>query len=121
MAGNAVRAGLPHEQALRAVTLRAAHVAGVDAQIGSIEVGKTANLVVWSGDPFELSTKVEHMFIKGKPVKLQSRQDALFERYKPKAISKPASKVSPRSGFMSLGVQLKTRKVVCLSLNAAHR
>lgn len=95
MAGNAVRAGLPHEQALRAVTLRAARVAGVDAQIGSIEVGKLANLVVWSGDPFELSTKVEHMFIKGKPVQLKSRQDALFDRYKAKATTASSPEVSP--------------------------
>lgn len=91
MAGNAVRAGLPHDQALRAVTLRAARVAGVDAQIGSVEAGKLANLVVWSGDPFELSTKVERMFIKGKPVSLKNRQDALFQRYRAKAGSAPAS------------------------------
>lgn len=87
MAGNAVRAGLPHEQALRAVTLNAARVAGAQAQIGSIEPGKLANLVVWSGDPFELSTRVERMYIKGKPASLKSRQDALFERYSAKKVA----------------------------------
>jgi len=49
---------------------------------GSLEPGKVANVVVWSGDPFEFTTGVEHVFISGKEVPLTSRQTELFERYK---------------------------------------
>jgi len=49
---------------------------------GSLEPGKVANVVVWSGDPFEFTTGVEHVFIRGKEVPLTSRQTELFERYK---------------------------------------
>ncbi len=82
LAGNAVRAGMSHEAALRAVTLEAARAVGADATRGSIEVGKRANLVVWSGDPFELSTRVTRMMIGGEEVSLRDRQDALLERYR---------------------------------------
>jgi imidazolonepropionase-like amidohydrolase len=81
-AGNAVRAGLPHSAALRAVTLAPAQALGEGARRGSLEPGKVANVVVWSGDPFELSTKVEAMFVDGAPVDLGSRQTDLLERYR---------------------------------------
>ncbi len=81
-AGNAIRAGMPREAALRAVTLAPAQALGEGARRGSLEVGKVANVVVWSGDPFELSTKVDAMFIDGAPVGLGSRQTELFERYR---------------------------------------
>ena len=44
--------------------------------------GKVANIVVWSGDPFEFTTGVEHVLIRGKEIPLKSRQTELFERYK---------------------------------------
>ncbi|HTI04243.1 MAG TPA: amidohydrolase family protein [Gemmatimonadales bacterium] len=81
-AGNAVANGLPWEQALRAVTLTPAEVFGVAGQYGSIEVGKVANVVVWTGDPFEFSTGVEHVFIRGRDIPLRSRQTELLERYR---------------------------------------
>jgi imidazolonepropionase-like amidohydrolase len=81
-AGNAVANGLPWDQALRAVTLSPAEVFGVADRYGSLEVGKVANLVVWSGDPFEFSTGVEHVYIRGREIPLTSRQTELFERYK---------------------------------------
>lgn len=81
-AGNAVANGLPWDQALRAVTLSAAEVFGVADRYGSLEVGKVANVVVWSGDPFEFSTGVEHVYIRGREIPLTSRQTELFERYK---------------------------------------
>ncbi|MGH7470295.1 MAG: amidohydrolase family protein, partial [Longimicrobiales bacterium] len=65
IAGNAVSYGMPHEAALRAVTLEPARVWGIADRYGSIEPGKDADLVVWSGDPFELTTLVERVFIRG--------------------------------------------------------
>jgi len=81
-AGNAVAYGMPWDQALRAVTLSPAEVFGVADRYGSLEVGKVANVVVWTGDPFEFSTGVEHVFIRGKEIPLRSRQTELLERYK---------------------------------------
>lgn len=81
-AGNAVAYGLTWDQALRAVTLSPAEVFGVADRYGSLEAGKVANVVVWTGDPFEFSTGVEHVFIRGKEIPLRSRQTELLERYK---------------------------------------
>ena len=81
-AGLAVANGMDHAAALRAVTLGAATVWGVSDQTGSLEEGKIADVVVWSGDPFELSTSVEHVFIGGRQIPSDSRQKRLFERYR---------------------------------------
>jgi imidazolonepropionase-like amidohydrolase len=81
-AGNAVSYGLPWDQALRAITLSPAEVFGVADRYGSLEAGKVANVVVWSGDPFEFTTAVEHVYIRGKEIPLKSRQTELLERYR---------------------------------------
>ena len=81
-AGNAVANGMTWDQALRAVTLTPAEIFGVADRYGSLEPGKVANVVVWSGDPFEFSTGVEHVFIRGRNIPLRSRQTELLERYK---------------------------------------
>jgi imidazolonepropionase-like amidohydrolase len=81
-AGNAVAYGLPWDEALRAVTLTPAEVFGVADTVGSLAAGKAANVVVWSGDPFEFSTRVEHVFVRGADVLAPSRQDLLSDRYK---------------------------------------
>jgi imidazolonepropionase-like amidohydrolase len=81
-AGNAVSFGMTWDQALRAVTLTPAETFGVAGQYGSLDAGKVANVVVWSGDPFELSTGVDHLFIRGKEIPLRSRQTELLERYR---------------------------------------
>ncbi|HET7249251.1 MAG TPA: amidohydrolase family protein, partial [Gemmatimonadales bacterium] len=81
-AGNAVSYGLPWDQALRAITLSPAEVFGVADRYGSLDAGKVANVVVWSGDPFEFSTAAEHVIIRGKEIPLTSRQRELFERYR---------------------------------------
>jgi imidazolonepropionase-like amidohydrolase len=83
-AGNAVAYGMSHDDALRAVTLTPAEVFGVSDRIGSLQTGRDANVVVWSGDPFEFSTRVEHVLIRGREVLEPSRQDMLIERYKPR-------------------------------------
>jgi len=81
-AGNAVSYGMTWDQALRAVTAAPAQIFGVADRYGSLETGKVANVVVWTGDPFEFSTGVEHVLIRGKEIPLKSRQTELFERYK---------------------------------------
>jgi imidazolonepropionase-like amidohydrolase len=81
-AGNAVSYGLPWDAALRAVTLTPAEIYGLGATYGSLEPGKVANVVVWSGDPFEFATAVEHVFIRGRAIPLASRQTELLERYR---------------------------------------
>src|SRR4029077_12221622 len=80
-AGNAVSYGMTWDQALRAVTMAPAQIFGVADRYGSLEAGKVANVVVWSGDPFEFTTGVEHVLIRGKEIPLKSRQTELLERY----------------------------------------
>lgn len=80
-AGNAVAYGLPHEEALRAITLYPAQIWGVADRYGSLEPGKVANVVVWGGDPLELLTPVEHVLIHGREVPLESRETLLRDRY----------------------------------------
>jgi adenine deaminase len=55
---------------------------GMDNLLGSIEVGKMANLIVTDGDPLEFKTNVKHMFINGKPVDLSSRHTRLYDKFK---------------------------------------
>ena len=81
-AGNAVRAGLPHEAAIQAITRGPAEAFGLDGRVGTLEAGKAANLVVWSGDPLEIGTRVLSVYVRGREVELRSRQTELFEKYK---------------------------------------
>lgn len=81
-AGNAISYGLDREAALRAVTLEPARVWGVSDRLGSLDVGKEADVVVWSGDPFELTTGPEHVFIAGREMSKDTRQRQLFEKYR---------------------------------------
>jgi imidazolonepropionase-like amidohydrolase len=78
-AGNAIANGMPRDAALAAVTANVADAFNIDS--GRIAVGKTADLVLWSADPFELSSHVAKMWIGGKEYSTQSRQDKLRERY----------------------------------------
>ncbi|MDP9200388.1 MAG: amidohydrolase family protein [Gemmatimonadota bacterium] len=81
-AGNAVAYGMTWDDALRAVTLAPAEVFGVADRVGSLRPGREGNVVVWSGDPFEFSTRVEHVFVRGREYSDKTRQDMLMERYK---------------------------------------
>ena len=81
-AGNAVAYGMTWDDALKAVTLAPAQIFGVADRVGTLEAGKVANVVVWSGDPFEFSTRAEHVFVHGKEYHDVSRQDLLTQRYK---------------------------------------
>jgi imidazolonepropionase-like amidohydrolase len=80
-AGFAEAYGLSHEDALKAVTLNPAEILGVAAKVGSIETGKTADLVVTGGDLLEIRTQVKHLFIAGKNVSLETKHTRLYEKY----------------------------------------
>lgn len=79
--GNAVRAGLSADLALEAATLAPAEIFGVKGEHGSLEPGKQADVVVWTGDPFEPSTYAETVIIRGEIQPVESRQTRLAERY----------------------------------------
>ncbi len=81
IAGNAVANGLPWEAGLAGITSAPAKALGVDAQVGSIEIGKSADLVLWTGDPLDVSSTATAMWLAGKPTPLVSRQTLLRDRY----------------------------------------
>jgi hypothetical protein len=81
LAGNAVAHGLPWEAALAAITSAPADIFGIGAARGRIEPGQAADLVLWSGDPLEVTTVAEQVWIAGKPVTMRSRQTELRDRY----------------------------------------
>jgi imidazolonepropionase-like amidohydrolase len=81
-AGNAVAHGMTWDDALRAITAVPAEVLGVAAQVGSLQAGRDANIVVWSGDPFEFSSVAEHVYVRGREFLTKSRQQLLTERYR---------------------------------------
>ena len=81
-AGIASAYGLPAVEALKAVTLYPAQILGVGNQLGSIEVGKTANIVVADGDILEPRTNIRYLFINGRMIPLTSRHTELYEQFK---------------------------------------
>ena len=81
-AGNAVAYGMEYNAALRAITLTPAEIFGVADQVGSLAAGKRADVVIWSGDPFEFSSQAEHVFVNGVQSNARTREDLLESRYK---------------------------------------
>jgi imidazolonepropionase-like amidohydrolase len=80
-AGYSVAFGMPYDEALKGVTLYPAEVWGVADQLGSLDVGKTANVVVANGDPLDVKTDVKRIFIQGLEVSTASRQSRLRDEY----------------------------------------
>lgn len=80
-AGTAVAHGLPRDQALRAITLGAAEVLGVADRLGSLETGKLANFFVTDGDPLEIRTQVERVYVQGRELPLTDKQTRLRDKY----------------------------------------
>jgi imidazolonepropionase-like amidohydrolase len=80
-AGYAAAYGLPHDEALKAITLYPAQIFGVADKVGSIEPGKLADLVVGTGDPLEITTQVEQVYVEGRAVSMENRQTRLFHKY----------------------------------------
>ncbi len=81
-AGTAAAFGLPKDEALKAITIYPAQIFGVDKLVGSIEVGKVANLIVTDGDPLEFRTKLKYMFINGHQTDLMNKHIRLYEKFK---------------------------------------
>lgn len=90
-AGNAVAYGMKWDDALKAITLAPAEVMGVADRVGSLQPGREADVVVWSGDPFEFATVAEHVYVRGVENLQRTRQDELTDRYKnqPPTYKKP--------------------------------
>jgi imidazolonepropionase-like amidohydrolase len=80
-AGFATAFGLPYDEALKAITLNAAETWGVADQLGSLDAGKTANVVMANGDPLDLRTDVKQVFIAGQEIPMTSRQTRLRDQY----------------------------------------
>jgi imidazolonepropionase-like amidohydrolase len=80
-AGNAVRNGMTWDDALKAVTLAPASAFGF-ADYGTLAPGKVANLVIWSGDPFDFSAVAEKVYIKGREQPLRTRETELRDKYR---------------------------------------
>jgi hypothetical protein len=81
VAGNAVAHGLPWEVALAGLTSVPADIFGIGATRGRIAIGQSADLVLWSGDPLEVTSVAEQVWISGAPVSMRSRQTELRDRY----------------------------------------
>lgn len=86
-AANAVAYGLPYDEALKAVTLYPAQIFGLSDQLGTLQTGKVADLIVTTGDPLEVTTDVRYLFIKGQLTSTENRHHLLYEKYsnRPKA------------------------------------
>lgn len=80
-AGFAAAYGMGKEEALKAITIVPAEIFGVADEIGSLEVGKVANLFVATGDPFEMKTDITHLFISGYNVPIDSRHIQLYQEF----------------------------------------
>jgi len=80
-AGFATAFGLPYDDALKAITLNAAEIWGMADKLGSLDVGKTANIVVATGDPLDMKTDVKRVFIEGREIPMTSRQTRLRDEY----------------------------------------
>jgi len=82
--------GLPKAEAVRAITLGAAEVLGIDKELGSLEPGKIADLVVTQGDLLEVSVPVRYVFIDGEQVSLENRQSRFYEKYRSRLLKDAA-------------------------------
>ncbi len=83
-ASKAYSYGLPHDEALRSITLSTAEILGVDERVGSLEIGKDATFFISNGDILDVRTTVKTAFIKGRAVDLSDRHKALYSKYRNK-------------------------------------
>ena len=81
-AGTAAAFGLPKDVALKAITIFPAEIFGVADRLGSLEVGKSANVIVTDGDPLEIRTNVKRVFIAGEEIAMDSRHTQLYEKFR---------------------------------------
>ena len=81
-AATAVKFGTPHDAALRAITINAAKVLGIDDRYGSLEPGKSATLLITDGTPLEITTRISAMYLDGRKLSLETKQTKLAEKYR---------------------------------------
>jgi imidazolonepropionase-like amidohydrolase len=86
--------GLEREDALKAITVWPAELLGISDKVGSLEVGKLANLLVTRGDPLDIRSEVRYVFIAGKQVPLESRNKELYDEFR--QVSSPARATESR-------------------------
>jgi imidazolonepropionase-like amidohydrolase len=97
-AGNAVAVGMDADAALAAITSVPAEVFGMGTDYGVIAPGRLASLAIWSGDPFETTTSLRRVLVRGRELPLRSRQTLLFERYRSLGtVSRGWSTIAPRA------------------------
>jgi imidazolonepropionase-like amidohydrolase len=94
-AGNAVANGLPYEAALAALTVNPAMIFELDPLYGTLEEGSRGDLVVWSGDPLEVTSVAEQVLIEGKSIPMVSRQTLLRDRYLEQNPALPRAYIKP--------------------------
>lgn len=83
-AGMAAAHGLDHDAAIKAITLWPAEILGVSTELGSLEVGKSATLIVTTGDPLEVTSQVVYAYIDGRAITLSTKQTELAKKYREK-------------------------------------
>lgn len=85
-AGVAVTFGLPEEEAVKAVTLNAAEIMGIDEHVGSLEPGKDATLLITTGNPLDTMSEVEQAYIQGRELDMMDIHQWFFEKYMAKVM-----------------------------------
>jgi imidazolonepropionase-like amidohydrolase len=85
-AATAVAHGLPHDEALKAITLYPAQILGVADRLGTLEAGKLASFIVTDGDPLQTATQIERLFVQGREVSAANRQTRLADRYRERPV-----------------------------------
>jgi len=73
--------GLSEEEAIKALTISPAKILGIDDKVGSLEEGKVANVVIWTGSPIQLRSRIDTVIIKGELVPMTSLQTRLYDKY----------------------------------------
>ncbi len=81
-AATAVAFGLPEDEAIKAVTLYPAQLLGAGDELGSLDIGKRANVVITAGHLLRATTTIKAFFISGKPLTPESKHTLLYDRYR---------------------------------------
>jgi imidazolonepropionase-like amidohydrolase len=87
-AARAVAFGLDHDEAIKALTINPARIFGIDDRVGSLKVGKDADLFITTGDPLDLRSEVRHLFINGRDVDLDNWWQTLYDTWKKRPLKK---------------------------------
>lgn len=94
-AGVAVAFGLPEEEALKAVTINAAQMMGIDDKVGSLEVGKEGTLLITTGTPLDMTSNIIQNYIQGREINMMDIHKFFFEKYMEKIKQQQPKKITP--------------------------